>query len=116
MDTVDPLADYIASDWGLVFNNDLVVDLSSNTATVAIGNPSTYGASPITANMGSLVTVFPIARSISATPVDGITQIQLVRTSTQSWGEVSLDAIENTSAQYDEGVDFIGPLMIALYG
>jgi ABC-type uncharacterized transport system involved in gliding motility auxiliary subunit len=112
-DAVNPLADYIASDWGLVLNKDLVVDLSSSTATVAIGNPSTYGASPITANMGSLVTVFPIARSISATTVDGVTQIQLVSTSTQSWGEVSLDAIENTSAQFDEGVDFLGPLTIA---
>jgi ABC-type uncharacterized transport system involved in gliding motility auxiliary subunit len=112
-DAVDPLAEYIASDWGLVLNNDLVVDLSSSTATVAIGNPSTYGASPITTNMGSLVTVFPIARSISASPVDGVTQIQLVSTSTQSWGEVSLEAIENTSAQFDEGVDFLGPLVIA---
>ena len=112
-DAVNPLADYIASEWGLVINTDLVVDLSSNTATVAIGNPSTYGASPITTNMGNLVTVFPIARSISATPVDGVTQVQLVNTSTQSWGEVSLEAIENTSAQYDEGLDFLGPLTLA---
>jgi ABC-type uncharacterized transport system involved in gliding motility auxiliary subunit len=112
----DPLAEYITPAWGLVFNNDLVVDLSSNTATVAIGNPSTYGASPITANMGNLVTVFPVARSISATPVDGVTQIDLVSTSNQSWGEMSLEDLENSSAQYDEGVDFIGPLAIAYTG
>jgi ABC-type uncharacterized transport system involved in gliding motility auxiliary subunit len=112
-EAADPLADYIADNWGLVLNKDLVVDLTSSTATVAIGNPSTYGASPITANMGNLVTVFPVSRSISATPVDGITQVALVSTSTQSWGEVSLEVVENTNAQYDEGLDFLGPLTIA---
>jgi ABC-type uncharacterized transport system involved in gliding motility auxiliary subunit len=109
----DPMAAYISSDWGLILNPDLVVDLTSQNATVAIGDPSTYGSSPITKSMNSLATVFPVARSISATEISGITHIKLVQTSYQSWGEVNLEGIENTSAQYDEGVDFLGPLVVA---
>ncbi|MBN2256538.1 MAG: GldG family protein [Anaerolineaceae bacterium] len=108
----DPLAEYIASDWGLVMNPDLVVDLTSQSATVAIGNPSTYGSSPITSSMRNLATVFPVARSITASEISGITYVSLVTTSSQSWGEVSLEGIENTSAQYDEGIDFLGPLTL----
>jgi ABC-type uncharacterized transport system involved in gliding motility auxiliary subunit len=112
-DTIDPLAEYLASDWGLIFNNDLIVDLSSNTYSIAIGNPSTYGPSPITASMSGLVTIFPIARSISASAVEGVTQIKLINTANQSWGEMSLEGIENTNVQYDEGLDFLGPLTLA---
>jgi ABC-type uncharacterized transport system involved in gliding motility auxiliary subunit len=112
-EVVDPLAEYIASDWGLVMNNDLVVDLTSSQANIAIGNPSTYGASPITKNMGNLVTIFPLARSITASPIDGITLIELVSTSTQSWGEMTLEDVENTGAKFDEGIDNAGPLVLA---
>jgi ABC-type uncharacterized transport system involved in gliding motility auxiliary subunit len=109
----DPLADYIATDWGLVLNKDLIVDLNSSTYTVAFGNPSSYGSSPITQNLGSMATMFPVARSISSSTVDGVTQTQLASTSTQSWGEMSLEDIENAGAKYDEGIDNPGPLALA---
>jgi ABC-type uncharacterized transport system involved in gliding motility auxiliary subunit len=98
-DSIDPLAEYIAADWGLVMNNDLIVDLDSPQPNVAIGDSASYGSSPITKDMSNLDTVFPVARSISATPVQGITLVQLI--------------LENTGAKYDEGQDFKGPLVLA---
>ncbi len=112
-DVPDPLAAYIATDWGLALNNDLVVDLNSPQPNVAIGDSSTYGSSPITKDMNNLDTVFPVARSITASPVQGITQVELVSTTYNSWGEVTLDDLENTGAKYDEGLDFKGPLALA---
>lgn len=110
---IDPLAEFIAADWGLVMNNDLIVDLDSPQPNVAIGDSASYGSSPITKDMSNLDTVFPVARSISATPVEGITQIPLISTTYNSWGEVTLDDLENTGAKYDEGLDFKGPLVLA---
>jgi ABC-type uncharacterized transport system involved in gliding motility auxiliary subunit len=112
-DTPDPLADYLSANWGLVLNADLVVDLTSSTASIAIGDPSSYGSSPITQKMNGIVTLFPVARSLSATKIDGITQTDLIQTSQQSWGEVSLADIEGTAANFDEGQDYQGPLTLA---
>jgi ABC-type uncharacterized transport system involved in gliding motility auxiliary subunit len=112
-DTPDPLAEYFATAWGLVMNKDVVVDLSSPQPNIAIGDSSSYGSSPITRNMNNLDTVFPVARSISATPVQGITQVELVSTTYNSWGEVTLNDLETTGVKYDEGLDFKGPLALA---
>ncbi|MGA9398958.1 MAG: Gldg family protein [Anaerolineaceae bacterium] len=112
-DVPDPLADYLSASWGLVLNPDLVVDLTSSTASIAIGDPSTYGSSPITQKLRGTVTVFPVSRSITATEISGITQTALIKTSQQSWGEVSLTGIENTTAKFDEGQDNQGPLTLA---
>ncbi len=68
-ETADPLGDYLSASWGLKLNSDLVVDLTSSTAYIAIGNPSSYGSSPITQKLSGIVTVFPIARSITATDI-----------------------------------------------
>lgn len=109
----DPLAEYLSADWGLVLNQDLVVDLTSSSASVAIGDPSTYGSNPITQKLSGLVTVFPVARSITASSISGVTQTELIQTSSQSWGEVNLTDIQNSPAKYDKGQDFPGPLAIA---
>lgn len=109
----DPLADYLSSDWGLVLNPDLVVDLRSNTPSVAIGDPNTTGSSQITSGMRNMVTVLPISRSVMSVEVSGVTQTALIQTTTQSWGETSLENVNNSQVQYDEGVDNPGPLTLA---
>jgi ABC-type uncharacterized transport system involved in gliding motility auxiliary subunit len=118
-DDPDPLADYLASNWGITLGKDVVVDLSSNQPFVAVANQ--YGDHVITDKMRGIVTIFPTARSITAdTTASQAFILDMVLTSQQSWAETDLEALSSTDQtsegpqiQPDEGVDLIGPVTIA---
>ncbi len=114
--TADPLADYLANDWGIILNNDFIFDFSSQQPLNAISagiNPH-----PITQNLSiNYAVIMPRARSISVAPPQSpdIAVTPLMYTSSNSWGETGYDeTIEQY--EYDEGTDNIGPLNMAAAG
>jgi ABC-type uncharacterized transport system involved in gliding motility auxiliary subunit len=112
-DAPDPLADYLANTWGLKMGNDLVVDLSSNQVSVAVGIPS--GDHAITSKMSGLYIIMPTARSITISQgTTGVTQAPLVTTSQQSWAETDVAALKDPSisVSFNEGKDTPGPVTI----
>lgn len=119
----DPLADYLAQDWGITLDQDVIIDISNSFGPIyavsAIANQH-----PINQNINeNLIIIMPQARSISiAAQMEGVTQIPLIQTappdqfSVNSWGETNLSATEGDQVQYDEGVDILGPLSMAVAG
>ncbi len=113
-DETDPLADYLLKDWGILLNQDLVVDPANNPPTQAIANE--YGSHPITRRLDRIVTIFPTARSViaSSNAPSGVSIVELVKTSVNSWGEKDFISLQKNQLQYDEGTDNPGPISIAV--
>ena len=119
--TPDPLAEYLATDWGITLDQAVIIDISNSYgplyAVSAIANQH-----PITQDINeNLIIIMPQARSISITSQpEGIIQTPLIQTappdqtSINSWGEMNLTA--DGQVQYDEGVDIVGPLSMAVAG
>ncbi len=114
----DPLADYLKSDWGITFDNDVVIDLQSNQPFYAISS-SHSDTAPITQHLTSN-TVMPQARSlqISKTPPANVTLTDLIGTSQNSWGETNLAGLQQNPPQaaFDQSADIPGPLTVAVSG
>ncbi len=116
-DAADPLAGYLEKNWGITLNNDIIFDFSSQQPLNAIS--SYANQHPITQNLSQNYSVImPQARSIaiSQPAPDGVTLTPLISTSENSWGETQLSGDPNEQYKYDEGVDFIGPLNMAVAG
>ncbi len=109
----DPLAEYLVTDWGLRLNEDVVIDLDTETQfsadTPVIFNISTL--SPITASF-DMLTFFPVARSITSLGENElVTVTPLLLTSPgegRSWGETDL-----RQANLDD-LDTPGPVAIGV--
>jgi ABC-type uncharacterized transport system involved in gliding motility auxiliary subunit len=113
-DSVDPLADYLTSSWGITLGNDIIIDESSNSPYFAVAGK--YGSHLITNKLNSMVTVFPYARSVQTAAVDNITQTTLVFTGTNSWAETDLTTLTTSNqATPDSNSDFVSlvPLAVA---
>ena len=116
---MDPLEDAGLDEflgrWGIALGMDIVVDPSHQLPFVSASNllVTTYTRHPIVEKMQTLVTLFPLARSVS--PVkpapSGLTTTPLALTSKEGWGET------DTSSQnfdYTAGKDLKGPVSIAV--
>ncbi len=118
-DQSDPLAESLARVWGIRLRNDFVVDTASTVIQNAIG--ANYNSShPVTRAM-TLVTIFPLARSLEvATQAEGATLTSLVTTSpnAQAWGETDFSPLEGAggNVQLDPEIDTPGPLTLAAAG
>lgn len=122
-DATDPLADYLATDWGIALDQDVIIDISNSFGPLYA--VSVIAAQhPITQNINeNLIIIMPQARSISLTSQpEGVVQTPLIQTappdqtSINSWGEMNLTADQGAQIQYDEGVDILGPLSMAVTG
>jgi ABC-type uncharacterized transport system involved in gliding motility auxiliary subunit len=118
-DQADPLADFLASSWGINLGKDMVLDLSSNQPFVAVANQ--YGQHVITDKLQGLVTIYPTARSVSSVEGGDKLPVVLVLTSQNSWAETDLQALASSAGsdtqpqiQPDEGVDLLGPVPLAV--
>ncbi len=108
----DPLLDYLSHTWGITVDNDIVVDTSSQSGFDAIA--ASYGSSTITAKLLQTVTIFHDARSLQLkAPNSDITQVALVETGSQSWGDMNLAGLKNNQISFDPKVDRAGPLTVA---
>jgi ABC-type uncharacterized transport system involved in gliding motility auxiliary subunit len=111
-DSVDPVADYLAQQWGITLINDLVIDLSANPATVAVANE--YGSSAITEKLQGMVSIFPTARSIGYMETGQISYVALVKTSQNSWAETNIAALAQNQVDFNEAQDLPGPVTLAV--
>jgi gliding motility-associatede transport system auxiliary component len=110
----DPLADYLATDWGITLNNDLVIDQTSNQPLYAIS--AAYDSTHAITQHLTAISVMPQARSLTVaqTPPSGITVTGLIFTSQQAWGETDLAGFkDNKQIGFDPATDIPGPLTLA---
>jgi len=111
----DPLAKYLAADWGITLDNDVVIDLV-NTQNPLQAVSSQIGQHPITQNLSqNYIVILPQARSLSVSAqVENVTQTPIIMTTEQSWGETELKA--DTQPSFDPEKDIPGPLNLAIVG
>src|SRR5258706_1574687 len=111
----DPLADYLATDWGLMLDNDVIIDLSSQQPLNAVS----YSANkhPITQNLSqNYLVIIPQARSISITSTpQNVTQTPFIQTSPNSSGENNFTNAQGAQISEDPG-DLPGPVTMAAAG
>ncbi|MGZ9164991.1 MAG: GldG family protein, partial [Anaerolineales bacterium] len=117
-DESDPLSDMLAKDWGIGFNNDIVIDLNSTQPTTAAAAyyDSTH---PVTLSTNNLVTYFPFTRSLNmAESMEGITLSALVQTKENSWGETDFESLTQGGGppSFDDTVEKQGPLTLVVAG
>lgn len=114
-DSPDPLAKYLATDWGITLNNDVVIDLV-NTQNPLQAVSSQIGQHPITQNLTqNYIVILPQARSLSVSAqVENVTQTPIILTTDQSWGETEL--VSGTQPVFDAEKDTPGPLNLAIAG
>jgi gliding motility-associatede transport system auxiliary component len=112
----DPLADLLSKDWGIKFNNDIVIDLNSPQPTTATA--AYYDTShPVTVHMNNLVAFFPFTRSLTISgSIQGVTDTPLVQTNQRSWGETDFESLK-TGGQvgFNEG-EVQGPMTLVVAG
>lgn len=107
----DPLSDYLASEWGIQLNNDIVVDTNSPSSPF-FAVAAQYNKHPITEKMQGVAAIFPYTRSLTLTENAGVTPTPLVYTIQNSWGESDFDSIEKQNLRYDDGADQPGPMLL----
>lgn len=114
-DQPDLLAEYLASDWNITLDNDIVVDTNSPSSPF-FAVAAQYASHPITDKMQGVAAIFPYSRSITigADKTD-VSPTGLVFTIAQSWGETDFSAMEKQQAlNYDKGTDILGPMTLAV--
>jgi ABC-type uncharacterized transport system involved in gliding motility auxiliary subunit len=114
----DLLASDLSSNYGIDLGNNIVVDAygyqAYQSALFAIGYQ--YPTHPITQKMGTLVTGYQGARSVTSNDAVGTdySKTQIILTVDQSWGETDMASLQNNSVKYDAGVDLAGPVSLGV--
>jgi len=104
--------------YGFDLGDNLVVEPSPMGRLFGVGPEvpivQQYEPHPITRDMGGVMTLFPLTRSVekARTLPQGTVVQTLARTSAQSWGETNRDALQRGEAQPDPQ-DAKGPLAVA---
>ena len=115
---VEGLKKYLAK-YGITLGDDLVVELNPVGRLFGIGPEvpvvSQYESHPITREMGGVMTLFPLSRSVTpaGTPPKGVTLQPLAQTSAESWGETDRAALQRGEAKPGPE-DKKGPLAVAV--
>lgn len=114
-DSPDPLAEYLAKDWGIQLNDEVIIDLTGPQPLSAVS--ASYTAHPITQNLSEkYVIIMPQARPLSVQAgVEGVTLTELIFTSPNSWGETQFTTAEGSQISFD-AEDRAGPLTMAVAG
>ena len=115
---IDPLQDTGLDDllarWGIRLGMDIVVDPARQLPFVSAANlfVTTYTQHPIVQKMKTLMTLFPLARSVGPTEPapEGVTVSPLALTSASGWGE---SRTSESAFAFAEGEDLKGPVSIA---
>lgn len=113
-DSLEPLL----ADWGIDVRLDVIVDLELAQAGVSDGVTFLgvdFGSSPIISEeLPQFGTIFRISRSLDLTPVEGVTQVELVRSSDASWGETDFASLFQTGQVAETDQDNSGPLVVGV--
>ena len=117
-DESDPLAEMLAKDWGIILNNDVVIDLNNPDPRTAVS--ALYDSSHVvTRNMNRVGALFPYTRSLSvADAPEGITNTRLVQTNENSWAETDFESLkqEGWPPSFDVSTESQGPLTLVAAG
>src|SRR4030095_15199415 len=114
----DGLRKYLAR-YGFDLGDDLSDELNPIGGPFGLGPEvpvvTQYEAHPITRDLGGLMTLFPLSRSVDVAKAlpKGVTAQPLARTSPQSWGETDKNALARGEAKPDPQ-DKKGPLPVAV--
>ncbi|MEN9564643.1 MAG: hypothetical protein RIR73_2887 [Chloroflexota bacterium] len=117
-DLNDPLAAYLNKEWGIIYNDDIVIDGANPDNPFAAVSSLYNPGHPITQNLTqNLVVIMPQARSltISSEVKENVTQTWLISTAENSWGETT-ELSDTESPAFDEETDVPGPLYLAIAG
>ncbi len=106
----DGIARFIKDKWGVEYRRDVVVDPASKLFG---GNPlaifvSDYMDNPINGNF-KYVTIFPLACSLSYSPMAKLSYKGLMRTGKGAWGETDT---KSEVFKFNKGKDYEGPLVL----
>ena len=114
-DDNDPLADYLAEDWGITLNKDVIID-GSNPDNPYAAVSLRYSSHAITQGLSeNLIVIMPQARSLTITgEKENITQTGLISTAENSWSRP--DANVNDNPNFNAETDIPGPLFMAVAG
>ena len=116
---VDPLQDTgldgLLERWGAVLGNNIVVDPSRRLPFVSPSNLliTDYTRHPIVEKMKTLMTLYPLARSVTpvSPPPQGLTVTPLALTSAEGWGEAKTS---EPRFEFNAADDLKGPVSIAV--
>jgi len=103
--------------YGVTVRNNLIIELSPIGQLFGAGPEipvvAEYENHPITKDLRGVATLFPLARSLEATPKppQGVTVQLLAKTSSRSWGETNRDEINRGEVKPDSQ-DQRGPLAL----
>ncbi len=119
----DPLAEYLANDWGITLDNDVIIDTTNSFGNILYAVSAGAVSHPITQDINqNLIIIMPQARSVSITKQpEGVTLTPLIQTSAPvtnsnfSYGETKYDPATQ-QVQFNEGEDILGPLNMAVAG
>ncbi len=102
---------------GLELVNDLVVDPSRRV--VGLDSSAVYldqfATHPVTRGLegGGVAVLFPVARSVGTTAVEGLEVSRLVETTADGWGERDVEGLRRGTAENGDG-DLPGPVAVAV--
>lgn len=110
----DPLAEVLATEWGVTLDNDIVIDLNNPDPTTAIS--AIYDtAHAVTRNMNRVGVLFPFTRSLTlAESPENVILTHLVQTNERSWGETDFQSLTQAGwpPSFDETAEVQGPLTL----
>ena len=113
-DKDDSLTAYLAEKWGVLFEDNLIIDPSVNPPSNAVSY--SYAAHPITEKLNNLAVYMPFARSLSITEDSAFVHTELAITIERSWGETDFSALDadGDPVEFEIGEDKPGPLAMAV--
>ena len=122
--TTEPFINYLAQNWGVRFDNDVVIDLYNSYQTQQQTVPwfplsKSYGSSPIVSKLQGIQTMFPVARSVSipaaGKEVTSTTYSELIKLDPAAWGETNMASFEQSSSgPAQDAADVPPPLDVAV--
>ncbi len=113
---VDPKAKHgmeaFLKNWSVELGGNIVIDPMSKLFGGDFAAPvvNQYTIHPITSEF-VLATIFPIIQSVGTIPSSKIETVELLKTSTNSWGESDF---ESGTVKFDAGSDLKGPVPVAV--
>ena len=108
----DPLVQFMAANWGILLDPDVIIDTSSSQTAIAWS--SAYASHPITENLAGTNTFFPVARSLFTNgSLADVEVTPLIQGSDAAWGETDFASIQNNQISFDSAADIPGPLLLA---
>jgi ABC-type uncharacterized transport system involved in gliding motility auxiliary subunit len=107
------------SKYGVVADDDVIIELNPLGQLFGVGPlvpvVGQYDAHPITKDMGGIMTLFPLTRSVAPAKSmpKGVQASPLAQTSRQSWGETDKSVFQTGKATPDTN-EKTGPLAVAV--